>query len=225
VQLWDCQYGNAKHFPTFFAIYPLKDAPYTAAYEEQEVYSGIHTFLKEADGLEEILPSVKLLLAELVKYIINRVSYYYPPLLPREVLAKPKEVKTGEIDPNLWIALEDLQDGWNASGQVGQEVYGAGIAFGIVPRQYHKLKEEGFVVFTEYPATGFKKEGNRLSFYTRGDAAFTFRLVVVPIKNDKNLPGFTLTLAYGETLTAKEQKERLVEFEVPGNSTVNLQWE
>ncbi len=64
VQLWECNYGNAKYFPTFFAVYPLKDAPYTAAYEEQEVFAGIHTFLNEADGLEEILPSVRLLLAE-----------------------------------------------------------------------------------------------------------------------------------------------------------------
>ncbi|MFP5438917.1 MAG: hypothetical protein ACLGH8_14120 [Bacteroidia bacterium] len=224
VQLWECNYGHAKHYPTFFAMYPLKDAPYTAAYEEQEVFSGIHTFLKEADGLDEILPSVRLLLAECVKYIINRVSYYYPPRLSREVLAKSAEVKTGEIDPNLWIALEDLQDGWNPSGQVGQEVYGAGIAFGIVPRQFHKLNEEGFMVFTEYPATQFKKRGKSLRFYTRGSSAFTFRLAIVPTKKGTSLPKFNLTVNSGKTVTPKNSGKDYVEFELPGDSRVRLQW-
>ena len=225
VQLWDCGYGNAKHFPTFFAIYPLKDAPYTAAYEEQEVYAGIHTFLKEADGLEEILPSVRLMLAELVKYVINRVSYYYPPRLPREVLAGPEDVKTGEIDPNLWIALEDLQDGWNRSGQVGQEVYGAGISFGIVPRQYYKLKEEGFMIFTEYPATGFTKEGNSLSFFTRGDASLTFRMTIEPIEGKDKLQGFTVTVDSGKVLAPHREEENIIEFEINGNNTVTIKWE
>lgn len=205
-------------------MYPLKDAPYTAAYEEQEVFSGIHTFLKEADGLDEILPSVRLLLAECVKYIINRVSYYYPPRLPREVLAKPGEVKTGEIDPNLWIALEDLQDGWNPSGQVGQEVYGAGIAFGIVPRQFHKLNEEGFMVFTEYPATEFKKRGKALRFYTRGSSGFTFRLAIVLTERGTSLPKFNLTVNSGKTVTPKDSGKDYVEFELPGDSRVRLQW-
>jgi len=37
-QLWDCNYGYGKNFPRFFALYPLNDAPYTAVYEEQEVF-------------------------------------------------------------------------------------------------------------------------------------------------------------------------------------------
>jgi len=224
VQLWDCNYGNAKHFPTFFAIYPLKDAPYTAAYEEQEVYAGIHTFLKEADGIEEILPSVKLLLAELVKYVINRVSYYYPPRLPREALAEKKEVKTGEIDPNLWIALEDLQDGWNQSGQVGQEVYGAGIAFGIVPRQYHKVKEAGFMVFVEYPATNFKQKKNSLTFFTRGDEKLTFRMAIVPLE-DKALPDITITKSgYREPIPTAAAKKKYTEYTLNGNSQITVNW-
>jgi hypothetical protein len=52
-------------------------------------------------------------------------------MLPKEMLVdKPK---TGETDPALWIALEYLHDGWEPSGEVGQEVYGAGIAFGLSP--------------------------------------------------------------------------------------------
>lgn len=226
VQLWDCNYGNAKHFPTYFAVFPLKDAPYTAAYEEQEVFAGIHTFLNEADDVPEVMPSVRLLLAEFIKHIINRVSYYYPPRLPREVLAEREDIKMGEIDPNLWIALEDLQDGWNLNGQVGQEVYGAGIAFGIVPRQYHKLDDAGFMIFTEYPATNFKKRGNTLSFFTRGDARLTFRLVIVALKG-KKLPDMKVTNKDGkndEPFSRSAEKAGYAEYTINGDSNIRIEW-
>ncbi|MFP5438980.1 MAG: hypothetical protein ACLGH8_14450 [Bacteroidia bacterium] len=226
-QLWEADYGNAKHYPTFFAVYPLKDAPYTAAYEEQEVFSALHTFLDEADDVEGILPSVKLLVAESLKYIINRVSYYYPPRLPREVLAEKKDVKTGEIDPNLWIAIEDLQDGWNQSGQVGQEVYGAGIAFGIVPRQYHKVEKAGFMVFNEYPATRFVVKGNTLTFLTRGDSRFIYRMVVAPVTYKDKVPAVTVAVNRDgtyEIVKPDSRKNGAVEFSIQGDSKVKISW-
>jgi len=230
VQLWECDYGNAKHYPTFFAVYPLKDAPYTAAYEEQEVFAGIHTFLKEADGLEEILPTVKLMLAECIKYLINRVSYYYPPKLPNEVLAEKGDVKTGEIDPSLWIALEDLQDGWNRSGQVGQEVYGAGIAFGVVPRQYYKISEAGFMIYTEYPATEFSVKDTNISFYSRGDERLSFKMAILPLEG-RAIPRVTLQAGKaGEDAEMqalnpeKGSNKQYMEFVIHGNSTIKILW-
>lgn len=228
VQLWDCNYGNAKHYPTYFAIYPLKDAPYTAAYEEQEVFAGIHMFLKEADGMDEILPSVKLLLAELVKHVINRVSYYYPPRLPKDVLATKKDIKMGEIDPNLWVALEDLQDGWVPSGQVGQEVYGAGIAFGIVPRQFYKVEKAGFMVLTEYPATGYKVGKDSLSFYSRGDNRLNFRMAILPIKD--KLPAKIQVIARisgskKEIIQPESGASTIyIEYKIQGDSRVTIHW-
>jgi hypothetical protein len=226
VQLWECNYGNAKHYPTFFAIYPLKDAPYTAAYEEQEVFSGIHAFLKEADGVD-ILPSVKLLLAELIKYVINRVSYYYPPRLPKEVLVDNEEVKTGEIDHNLWIALEDLQDGWNQSGQVGQEVYGAGIAFGIVPRQYYKVKQAGFMLFSEYPVANIKCDDNKLSFDARGDESLSFRMAIVPLDGEE-LKATKVKIVSGDQEENVDPNNGAdnehIEYTLHGNSQVEVTW-
>ncbi|MXN93317.1 hypothetical protein GR160_18990 [Flavobacterium sp. Sd200] len=228
VQLWECEYGNAKHYPTFFAVYPLKDAPYTAAYEEQEVFSALHTFLKEADDLDEFLPSVKLLVAECLRYVINRVPYYYPPMLPKDAIAGGKDVKTGEIDPNLWIALEDLQDGWNKSGQVGQEVYGAGIAFGIVPRQYFKVKKGGFMVFSEYPATSFRVQEQSLTFFTRGDSRLQFRIVIIPLEKGKSLPK---TMLYAGTNRSKEEiapknnTKDFREYTVYGDSKIKIDWQ
>lgn len=230
VQLWECSYGNAKHYPTFFAVFPLKDAPYTAAYEEQEVFAAFHEFLQEAEGVEEVLPSATLLLAECLRNIINRAAYYYPPMLPRDAIAQKKDVKTGEIDPNLWIALEDLQDGWNKSGQVGQEVYGAGVAFGIVPRQYHKVPEGGFMVFADYPAGNFRRMKNSLTFHLKGDSAMQCRIAVVPDAEGKLLP--EIKLEAGKLAKDRKEitalpnfKEKRSEYLVGGNCSVKITWQ
>lgn len=229
VQLWECSYGNAKHYPTFFAVYPLKDAPYTAAYEEQEVFSAFHEFLQEAEGVEEVLPSVRLLLAECLRNIINRVAYYYPPMLPTEVIAEKKDVKTGEIDPNLWIALEDLQDGWNRSGQVGQEVYGAGVAFGIVPRQYRKVPEGGFMLFADYPAGNFRKTANSMTFQLKGDSTMKCRLALLPIEDGKPLPKVKIEAGKStndrtEITALPNIKEKRAEYSINGNCSVKITW-
>src|SRR5690606_38996564 len=106
-----------KFYPRFFGIYPLSDAPYTAAYEELEVYAALSYYLEQSADVE-ILPSIKLLVSEFTRYFIYRMKFYYPEFLPDEVISD--EVKTGEIDKSLMIPLEDLRDGWEKSGQVGQ---------------------------------------------------------------------------------------------------------
>ncbi|MBY8963459.1 hypothetical protein KJK34_11905 [Flavobacterium sp. D11R37] len=226
VQLWDCGYGYAAHYPTFFSVYPLNDAPYTAAYEEQEVFAGLHNYLKEAEGID-IMPSVRLLVAEMIKFLINRMPFYYPPMLPQEVLSG--EVKTGEIDPNLWIALEDLQDGWNKSGQVGQEVYGAGIAFGVLPRQYHKIKNENFMVYTDYPVrkiTSYKKSA---TITLNGDPRLECCLILIA-REDAKLPDFSVTMLSGKNgvalrgIESDGAKQKSISFAVTGNSTVKIKW-
>ena len=94
---------------------------------------------------EQILPSVSLLVPEFLRYVLHRMAYYYPPNLPKEMLSA--EVKTGQVDHKLWIAIEDIHDGWEQSGTVGQEVYGAGVAFGVVPRHFYKVPNEDFIVY------------------------------------------------------------------------------
>jgi hypothetical protein len=165
VQLWDCNYGFGKHFPNFFAVFPLNDAPYTAAYEELEVYAALTHYLKAANGVD-ILTSLKVLLPEFVKYAVGRLAYYYPPMLPADMLSD--DVKSGEIQKDLWIPLEDIYDGWDKCGQVGQEVYGAGIPFGIVSRQYYKAPNSELVVFCDYPTSGFRKTKRSITFRVAG---------------------------------------------------------
>lgn len=221
-QLWDCNYGYGKNYPTFFALFPLNDAPYTAAYEEQEVFCALHDYLKHAEGID-ILPSVKLLLAEYIRYLVDRAVYYYPTMLPQDMLEE--KPKTGEVDPTLWIALEDLQDGWLKSGTVGQEVYGAGNAFGILPRHYLKVPGEDFMVYVDYPTSGFNaKKGQNIHFSVLGDAELTCRMMIVKTGKTK-LPEITVTTSGNqEPLPSKNVKQGNIEYSLNGNQQVTISW-
>jgi len=220
VHLWDCNYGFGKNFPSFFALFPLNDAPYTAVYEEQEVFCALHDYLRHGEDLE-IDPDVRLLVAEYIRFLVERAVYYYPTMLPAEMLQdKPK---IGEVDPKLWIALEDLHDGWEACGQVGQEVYGAGNAFGIMPRHYMHVPGGQFFIFTDYPTYGFKaKIGRPARFSLAGDARLQSRLMIVKTGREK-LPEIKLTVD-NQVIKGKPAAGGHLEFTVPGNAAITINW-
>lgn len=210
MQLWDGRYGYGKHYSRFFAIYPLSEAPYIAPYEELEVYATLTYFLQNARDIE-LRPSVTLLIAEFVRYFVFRMPYYYPANLPADAISD--DVKTGEIDRTLWIPLEDLRDGWDKSGQVGQEVYGAaGAGFGILPRQYFKCGDSGLVLYADYPVFGFRTRQNASTFALGGDPRLTcrFRILGVTSKTQAQLLSRPKGNEQKPVATGKGWKEYLV---------------
>jgi hypothetical protein len=224
VALWECTYGYGKNFPSFFELFPLSDAPYTAVYEEQESYAGMQEFLNYALGVE-LLPSVRLLVAEFIRYAIHRMIYYYPPMLPQDMMVK--EVKTGELDPKLWVALEDIHDGWEQSGSVGQEVYGAGLAFGIVPRQFIRIPDREFMVYVDYPILNQKIRGNTLHVDISGDSRLNCRLRIVT-KGKAPLP--QIHISTGKDSGKQEidpilKEKQMQEYQIAGNQSVTVTWE
>jgi len=220
-QLWDCNYGFGKNFPTFFALFPLNDAPYTAVYEEQEVFCALHEYLKHAEGVE-ILPSVMLLIAEYIRYLVDRAVYYYPTMLPGDMLEE--KPKIGEVDPKIWIALEDLQDGWLKSGTVGQEVYGAGNAFGILPRHYMRVPDEEFMVYVDYPTSGFNaRKGQNIHFQVLGDERLSCRLMLVKTGNRK-LPEFQVSTKTSGELRGKLVTSGNLAYTISGNQKISINW-
>lgn len=219
VALWQCRYGFGKNFPNFFSLFPLNDAPYTAVYEEQEGFAALHDFLMHAEELE-LLPAVTLLLPEFIRYTVNRAVYYYPPMLPQEMLAE--ETKTGELDHSLWIALEDIHDGWERSGGVGQEVYGAGLAFGIVPRHYIKVRDASFMVFIDYPVTAQEQNGRQLTFKVQGSKKLTCTLCIITV-NGAAAPELSI-LANNEPVKSTGTHEGRITYSIHGNQQVNITW-
>lgn len=226
VQLWECDYGYAKNFDNFFGIFPLGDAPYKAAYEEMEVYAAINDYIREADAANAPIPSaLQLLLPELVRYSVNRLPAYYPTMLPVDILSE--DVKTGEIDPTIWIPLEDLYDGWEKPGQVGQEVYGAGVGFGVVPRQYHKVKGERFMVYCDYPVQNFRSNNYKSAFFkTLGDVNMQCKMQIMSETKLKHSDFVVSTEASKKETYFKpiKQNTKMMEYDIPGNTVVKIKW-
>jgi len=219
VQLWECNYGYGRNYPTFFALFPLSDAPYTAVYEEQEVFCALHDYLEHAKDVS-ILPSIKTLTNEYIRHLVDRAPYYYPTMLPDEMLSE--QVKVGEVDKKLWIALEDIHDGWEQSGEVGQEVYGAGNAFGILPRHYHKL-QNGCMLYCDYPIVTKRSSTQRsLDFTIAGDSRINCRLRLIPM-DGKKLPSFSLS-AKEQKLEPEKTKEGHLEYMLQGDQRLSIKW-
>ncbi|HEX3384686.1 MAG TPA: hypothetical protein VHS53_05845, partial [Mucilaginibacter sp.] len=222
VRLWDCNYGYGKNFPSFFTLFPLNDAPYSAVYEEQEVFCAFHDYLRHAEG-EDIFPAVRLLMAEYIRYLVDRAVFYYPTMLPKDMLQdKPK---IGEVDPKLWIALEDLHDGWEKSGQVGQEVYGAGNAFGILPRHYMQVRGEEFMIYTDYPAYGFAAHKQKpVKFRLAGDDRLSCTIMVVKT-GSKKLPELKVTSGKkNDAVKGRKVNGGHMAYHVSGNEQVTITW-
>ena len=216
VQLYDCKYGYGKNYTNFFSIFPLNDAPYTAAYEELEVYAALSEYFIQAKNVE-ILPSLKTLIPEFIKYAVNRIAYYYPPKLPKEMLST--EVKTGELQPDLWVPLEDLYNGWEKSGQVGQEVYGAGMAFGIVPRQYIKINED-FLVFIDYP-NQYNKREKLITLKLDGNKDMSCNLKIIKL----NKSSINMKVIYKKAILKPFKKTaKMHEYKISGQGLVKVQW-
>lgn len=221
ISLWQCEYGPGKHFPRFFSLFPLNDAPYSAVYEEQECFAAIHDFFEQSREVS-LLPSVSLLLAEFVKYAITRMPFYYPPLLPKEMLSD--EVKTGQLDPEAWIALEDICDGWEKSGSVGQEVYGAGLAFGVAPRHYLRVRDQGFMIFVDYPADVLAEKEGELRMRLRGSEKLSCSLKIIKT-SDTPLPQFIVSgTKMAGPGTPRGKRTAHIDYILNGNQEITINW-
>lgn len=145
--IWDMKYGNAKERESFFSLLPLKETLYAAPFEEHETAAIFHRIIYFAHE-NKIALSKDLLffMTEYIQYSILRMPYYFPTLLPEDIVAG--EGKSGFVNPTLWIPLEDLGDGWEAVGQVGQEVYGAAVFFNLCYHHVVQFEEDMYAIST-----------------------------------------------------------------------------
>jgi len=135
------------------------------------------------------------------------------------------EVKTGEVDPNLWIALEDIHDGNEKSGAVGQEVYGAGNAFGILPRHFIRITGKPFLIFSDCPISGIRKSEHSVIFHLQGDQRLSYRLRITPLDSSSEKPDlkFSIQSPLVKLHQSVDRKQDLEAF-ILGNETVRISW-
>lgn len=193
--IWERSYGYSRAYGTFFALYPLRDAPYVAAYEEAEALAKVYEYLRL--GGRTVRASVKYLMCEYARHLLSRGWNYYPAHLPAETVAEKS--RNGRVVRALAIPLEDLQDGTQQSGQVGQEIYGSGLALVCATRHYHRIAGTPLVVFCEYPMW----EVGRGRLQVAGDSDSTCTLRVLSTD-----PNITADVAY---LSLKNMRARKIE--------------
>jgi hypothetical protein len=111
-----------------------------------------------------------------------------------------------------------MQDGWEQSGMVGQEVYGAGNAFGIVPRHYFKIPGHDFMIYCDYPLAHFNVQKNKATFDILGDCRLNCKLMIV--KQEQKLPKFSIKPEH----KSRKTKDGHIEFNVSGNQTIKISW-
>ena len=225
--LWRCEYGRAHDYRLFFGLFPLRDAPYIAPYEELEAQGKFHDYLPL--GGEDVRPSLRLLLAEWQKYALDRGWFYYPDALPRGVLAEKS--RNGRIEPGVSVPLEDLQDGRSASGSVGQEIYGAGMPFVFTSRHYARVEDAASMLYCNYPMYDFNatRRGKQVVARWRagGDPRCGCELRVIPREADAPLTAVSATTTAGEVevpLEGRVTPEGHAAFSLRGGQTAEVRW-
>lgn len=224
--LWEGKYGHAKNYSTFMGLPPLRNAKYIALYEELEVLAAMHEYLRVAG--DNATPALRVLLPEYGRYLIDRAWYHYPSELPGELL--DQKPQSGELLRYISVPLEDLYEGWEKPGKVGQEVYGAAAPFIIATRHCHRIKGENFQLHCSYPVADLEyrrtARAGQATLRMVGDAQCRCHIRAVPATADP-LPQFQLHRRDGNAW--RECAGTLadlgyVEWEVPGDAVVRVDW-
>ncbi len=154
--LWECDYGTAKNYSTFFGLSPMPHADVITMKEQVETWQYIREYLSLVQN--DLQPSLVHLLQGFVRYTPNVLFYTLPPNLPQAAWWTKTAAYGSTNDNTLMIPYEDLRDGWQKSGQIGQEIYGAGGVLCLVAGLATLVQESksavaprAFVLLRNYP--------------------------------------------------------------------------
>jgi len=122
--LWECNYGTAREYGTFFGMSPMPNANVITMKEQYETWQFIREYLAAVGT--DVPDNIREILQGFVTYTPNVLFYSLPPNLPEGARWKATAAYGSTNDDSLFLPYEDLRDGWQQSGQIGQEIYGAG---------------------------------------------------------------------------------------------------
>lgn len=122
--LWECDYGYAAEYRTFFGLSPMAGAAVITPMEQHQSWSYLREYREIAAG--ELPAGLLQLLDGFIAYTPTVMKYSLPPFLPGAALVTGPTVYDSWNVPAFYIPLEDLREGWQKSGSLGQQIYGAG---------------------------------------------------------------------------------------------------
>lgn len=111
------------------------------------------------------------------------------------------------------------------SGQVGQEVYGAGAAFIFATRAFHHVEGAPFRLYCDHFVRSMERIGDRsLTVTLDGGETCSASLCLVRMKRRK-LTKCRVAAIGGEALRPHELGSDRIAYRVPANGRVVLTWE
>lgn len=219
-EIWESEIKAAEHYSNFLGATALHDSPYMAMYECFDSFAAFEHLLRDCGP--EIEPAARMLVSEYCKYVLYRAWFYYPDALPAGILAD--EIRNGFIDRKLSFPLEDLYADGSPPGRVGQEIYGAGAPFIFASRAFHAIDEAPFLLFCNHFILSKERTGERAVSVQLTGGETCMALLGVIRTGRKKLPTVTLVAPDGDQFRPSCVAEDRIEFRVPADARVVLNW-
>ena len=221
--IWESEIECAAHFRNFLGVTCLQDAPYMAIYECFDSFAAFEHYLD--DSGPDLEPAARMLIAEYCKFTLYRAWYYYPDALPKEAISPKQRESNGHIDRKLSFPVEDLYIDGKLAGQVGQEIYGAGAAFVFATRSFHHVEGAPFRLYCDQFVRSRERTGDRaLTITLDGGETCSAGLSLVRLKR-RRLPNVKLTIVGGDALHPHAVSKERMDFRIPANGRLVLNWE
>jgi hypothetical protein len=222
-EIWESRLGHAVHYRNFLGVTALQDAPYMAIYECFDSFAAFEHYLD--DSGPDLEPAARMLISEYCKYALDRAWYYYPDALPAKAIADEQRENNGHVDRKLSFPLEDLYPDGQPAGQVGQEIYGAGAAMIFASRAFHHVEDAPFLIYCDHFVRAIERTGERTVTLTLdGGETCSARLSFVRQKRRK-LTATRVATADGDVLRPQHASDDRIDYRVPANGRLLLNWE
>ena len=169
--LHEVDYGPAAEARTFFGLAPTQQAAAITPKEQYETWIYLTEFLRLSHG--RVDPDVEKLVAEFSYHTLITLASSLPPLLPPGVATEfPSAYPTVSANRlDLYIPLEDLRDGRETWGVIGQEVYGAGMAPTFAALAYVS-PVPGVTIYSGYPHAEMSEDGGAIRVVWTGASGY-----------------------------------------------------
>jgi hypothetical protein len=165
--LYEVDYGPAAEARTFFGLAPTQRANAITPKEQYEAWIYLNEFLRLTRRIVD--PDVEKLVAEFTYHTLVTLADSLPSRLPDGVAtlhpSAYETVASNRLD--LAIPLEDMRDGRELWGTIGQEVYGAGMAPTFAALAYHEITP-GVILYSGYPLASVTSSDNHLRVVWHG---------------------------------------------------------
>lgn len=175
--LHEVDYGPAAEARTFFGLAPTQQAAAITPKEQYETWIYLTEFIRLSHG--RVDPDIEKLVAEFSYHTLVTLASSLPPLLPAGVATEHPSayptVDTNRLD--LFVPLEDMRDGRETWGAIGQEVYGAGMAPTFAALAYHS-PVPGVTIYSGYVPAFMAEQGDSIEIVWTGAAGYLTPVVV-----------------------------------------------